>query len=528
MPRRKRRTPEPDRAACVIYARFSSDKQRDESIEDQVRVCSDWAEGHGLTVVATYADRALSGTSDERPEFLRMVADARSGNFGTVLVYKLDRFALDRFDAAVYRKRLAECGVALQSAMESIPEGPEGVILEAVIDGYNEYYSRNLAQNTLRGMMGNAESCLANGVRVYGYRTGADGRYEVDEDEAPLVREAFERVAAGEGRRSVVEWLNASGSRNTRGNPWTTNSLRGVLTNEKYRGVYLFNGVRVEGGMPRIVPDELFSTVQALMDHHPRQNRFALCGRLFDAATGTPYRGTSGTGCSGRRYLYYSVPTGGGHERRYPKDEVEEAAVTALARAFSDHELSERIARAAVLAMESDGDSPAVRRARRRLAEISRAERNILRAVEAGVVPPGTDRRLAELAGERAALEREVEAAATAVPTVGEMAEWVRTRLCRRDPDALLRHAASRATIDDRGVLRVEIPWRASENLLKRASPRHKKSANAQLRGSSPNSSLVARTRFELVISALRGRRPEPLDERATYAIVRQAANGWD
>ena len=189
--------------------------------------------------------------------------------------------------------------------------------------------------------------------------------------------------------------------------------------------------------------------------------------------------------------------------------------MTALARAFSDHELSERIARAAVLAMESDGDSPAVRRARRRLAEISRAERNILRAVEAGVVPPGTDRRLAELAGERAALEREVEAAATAVPTVGEMAEWVRTRLCRRDPDALLRHAASRATIDDRGVLRVEIPWRASENLLKRASPRHKKSANAQLRGSSPNSSLVARTRFELVISALRGRRPEPLDERA-------------
>ena len=247
-----------------------------------------------------------------------MVADARSGNFGTVLVYKLDRFARDRFDAAVYRKRLSECGVALQSAMESIPDGPEGVILEAVIDGYNEYYSRNLAQNTLRGMMGNAEGCLVNGVRVYGYRTDADGRYEIDEDEAPFVREAFERVAAGEGRKSVVAWLNASGSRNTRGNPWTTNSLRGVLTNEKYRGVYSFNGVRKEGGMPRIVADELFSAVQALMDHHPRQNAFALAGRLLDAATGTPYRGTSGTGCSGRRYLYHSVPTGDGHERRYP------------------------------------------------------------------------------------------------------------------------------------------------------------------------------------------------------------------
>ena len=411
---RKRNQIKADPTACVIYARFSSERQRDESIEDQVRVCSDWASGHGLTVVATYEDRAISGTSDGRPEFLRMIADARSGNFGTVLVYKLDRFARDRFDAAVYRKRLSECGVALQSAMESIPEGPEGVILEAVIDGYNEYYSRNLAQNTLRGMMGNADNCLVNGVRVYGYRTGDDGRYEVDEDEAPFVREAFERVAAGEGRKSVVAWLNASGSRNTRGNPWTFNSLRGVLTSEKYRGVYSFNGVRREGGMPRIVPDETYYAVQAMMSSHPRQNAFALAGRLFDAATGTPYRGTSGTGCSGRRYLYYSVPTGDGHERRYPKDEVEAAAVAALARAFADRGLSERIARAAVLAMESDGDSPAVR---------------------------------------RAALEREVEASATAVPTVEEMAEWVRTRLCRRDPEALLRHAASRATIDDRGVL---------------------------------------------------------------------------
>ena len=112
------------------------------------------------------------------------------------------------------------------------------------------------------------------------------------------MREAFERVAAGEGRKSVVAWLNASGSRNTRGNPWTTNSLRGVLTNEKYRGVYSFNGVRKEGGMPRIVTDEIFSAVQALMGHHPRQNAFALAGRLLDAATGTPYRGTSGTGYS--------------------------------------------------------------------------------------------------------------------------------------------------------------------------------------------------------------------------------------
>ena len=276
----------------------------------------------------------------------------------------------------------------------------------------------------------------------------------------------FERVAAGEGRKAVVEWLNASGSRNARGNPWSYATLRAMLANEKYRGVYSFNGVRREGGVPRIVPDDLWHAAQATMTGHPRQNAFPLSGRLFDAATGTPYRGTSGTGCSGRQYLYCSVPTGDGRERRYRRDAVESAAVSALALAFSERGPSERLARAAVLAMESDGDSPATRAARRRLEEISRSERNILRAVEAGVVPPGTDRRLAELAEERSRLERRVEEAAAAVPTVEEMAEWIRTRLCDRDPESLLRHAASRCTIDDAGRLRVEIPWRERDGML--------------------------------------------------------------
>lgn len=131
--------------ACAIYARFSSERQRDESIEDQVAACESYARAHGLEVVATYADRAKSGTSDERPEFQRMVAESDGGGWSTLLVYKLDRFARDRFDAALYRRRLRDNGVDLVSAMESIPDTPEGSILESVIEGYNEYYSRNLS-----------------------------------------------------------------------------------------------------------------------------------------------------------------------------------------------------------------------------------------------------------------------------------------------------------------------------------------------------------------------------------------------
>lgn len=463
---RKKTVAKVDTTACVIYARFSSERQRDESIEDQVRVCSEWASAHGLAVVATYEDRALSGTSDGRPEFLRMVSDARSGNFGTVVVYKLDRFARDRFDAAIYRKRLEACGVSLRSAMESIPDGPEGAILESVIDGFNEYYSRNLSQNVLRGMMGNAERCLVNGVRVYGYRTSPEGTYEVDEAEARYVRGMFERASSGSTRKEIVEWLNASGARNTRGNRWQYNSVRLLLQNEKYRGVYSFNGVRVEGGMPRIVSDELWEAAQATMTEKPRQYAYLLAGRLYDAETGLPYRGTNGTSCNKRVYLYYSVPTGDGHERRFRREWVEDAALAALEVAFADPDFSMTVARAAVLAMEGDADSPELRAARRRLEEIGRSEANILRAVEMGVVPPGTDRRLAELAAEREALESRIDSSSQAVPTVEEMAEWVRTRLCRRSPETILRNAVARCTLDAEGYLTVEIPWRTSSSML--------------------------------------------------------------
>ena len=350
--------------------------------------------------------------------------------------------------------------------MESIPDGPEGALLESVIDGYNEYFSRNLAQNVLRGMMGNAEHCLANGVRVYGYRTAPDGTYEVDEAEARFVRGAFERVAAGELRKGVVEWLNESGSRNTRGSRWNYNSLRLMLTNEKYRGVYSFNGVRKEGGMPRIVSDELWEAAQATMSNKPRQYACLLAGKLFDAETGHPYRGTNGTSSNKRTYLYYSVPTSPGHELRFPRQAVEDAVLRALGAAFADPAFADSVARAAVLAMESDADSPEVRAARARLEEVGRREANILRAVEMGVVPPGTDGRLRELAEERTRLERRLAAAAEAVPTVEEVSEWVRTRLARRSAEELLRNAVSRCTIDAEGYMTVEIPWRRSSKTL--------------------------------------------------------------
>lgn len=248
---------------AVIYARYSSHGQREQSIDDQVRACREAAEREGDKIVAVYADRARSGTSANRAEFLRMVSDAKSGDWQRVWMWKTDRFARNRYDAAIYKRVLAKSGVDLRYAAEQIPEGPMGVLVESLLDGLAEYYSANLSENVVRGQHGNAERCHPNGERRYGYRKcGAriedgkfvpDDRYEVDESQAAAVRLVFAKRADGETLREIAEELNDLGFLNCAGNPFTKHSVRRMLHNEIYLGVYWYSDVRIEGGVPAIV-----------------------------------------------------------------------------------------------------------------------------------------------------------------------------------------------------------------------------------------------------------------------------------
>ena len=131
---------------AVIYARYSSDNQREESIEGQIRECTAYAEKNGITIVKHYIDRAISAKTDNRPQFQQMIKDSDKKLFDIVLVWKLDRFARNRYDSARYKTQLKKNGVKLMSATEIISEGPEGIILESVLEGYAEYYSADLAE----------------------------------------------------------------------------------------------------------------------------------------------------------------------------------------------------------------------------------------------------------------------------------------------------------------------------------------------------------------------------------------------
>ena len=173
---------------AVIYARYSSDSQREESIEGQLRECAAFAEKNGITVLRHYIDRAYSAKTDNRPEFQSMIKDSGKRLFDIVIVWKLDRFARNRYDSARYKATLKKNGVKVVSATEIISEGAEGIILESVLEGYAEYYSADLSEKVIRGMTDNALKCKFNGgMMPIGYVIDAEQHFQIDPLTAPFV-----------------------------------------------------------------------------------------------------------------------------------------------------------------------------------------------------------------------------------------------------------------------------------------------------------------------------------------------------
>ena len=202
---------------AVIYARFSCNKQREASIDDQLRICRQWCQRERYAIVAEYCDYAISGRTDDRPEFQRMVANA--GESDIVLVYMMDRFSRGEYDAPIYKRELAQHGVKLVSALEQIPDSPEGIIYEKLLEGLAACESKKTAIRTRRGMEGNALKCKTNGVRVFGYASNEADEYVINEDEAAYVREAFKRRIAKETTNSIARDFAARGVKTSQGNP---------------------------------------------------------------------------------------------------------------------------------------------------------------------------------------------------------------------------------------------------------------------------------------------------------------------
>lgn len=397
---------------CVIYARYSSHTQNDASIEQQVADCEAYARANNLRVVKVYADRHLSGTNDKRPQFQQMLKDAAHGRWLYVLTWKVDRFARNRYDSATYKYRLKRYGVRVIYAKESIPDGPEGILLESVLEGSAEYYSANLSQNIRRGMHFNALECKVNGGSVpLGYCRGDDGRYAINEPEAEVVREIFRKVSKGVPFVDIANSLNARGIHTKRGGLWGKNSFHAILKNESYTGVYHYLDVRVEGGMPAIVDKALFLEVAKRLKtkknpqgRHRENGDYMLTGKLFCGLCGSPMVGVSGTSRSGELHFYYSCNKRrverACKKRHVKRDWIERLVVQATLDHVLKPDVIQWVADSVMAYQEREGNSAVLAGFRNDLSENQKATENVMKAIEAGIITVTTKGRLLELEAE--------------------------------------------------------------------------------------------------------------------------------
>ena len=367
---------------AAIYARFSCSKQREASIADQIRECEEYCAREGLDVVAVYSDHAVSGRTDDRPQFQRMIREVDS--FDVVVVYMMDRFSRDPYDAPIYKKELKKRGVSVVSALERIDQTPDGMIMEKLLEGLAARESMITSIRTKRGMEGNAKAGRYNGDRVFGYKPEG-GFYRIDEAEAELVRLAFALRLERETYSAIARELALRGARTYRGRPCSPTMAQHMLSNERYTGVYIWDDVRIEGGMPAIIDRGTFDAVQNVRGKKNRKiekyEDYALSGRAICAECGKNLVGVSGRNRAGVKYCYYRCPDGHASVR---KDKLEGAIVAALRELLTGPEAYE-VAREVKRQWESVDAADKRKRASERAREARVSKERLLDAVQDGL-----------------------------------------------------------------------------------------------------------------------------------------------
>ena len=397
----------PPRTA-VAYARYSSAGQRDVSIEQQLADIRAFAQREGFTIVHEYADHARSGfkNTSARTAFQSMLASAESGSFDTIIAWKVDRFGRNREDSAIYKGKLRRFGVRVLYAMEPIPEGSAGVLLEGMLEATAEWYSRQLSENVTRGMTDNAMKCLYNGTRIIGYTRGPDGRYAIQPEEAAIVRHIFSLYCSGYSAARICRALNDQGVKTSRGKSWSPESLMRVVSNERYTGVYIWGNIRVQDGMPAIVDRSAFLEAQRMKrktGRHIEQGAvdFLLTGKAFCGHCGASMIGDSGTSKTGSRYYYYSCQAHkarkGCPKKAVSKDYLESAVVDfVLDHVLSDEQIEKTADAVMKLQQEELKTSPLAAMEAER-AEVLKQIENINNAIAAGVWSTTTVTKLKDL-----------------------------------------------------------------------------------------------------------------------------------
>ena len=414
---RKRSTPAAASQAvpAAIYARFSSHNQREESIEQQIAECKLYAVANNFKVVECYSDSAISGRTDRRPQYQRLKRDAERGLFRAIIAYKSNRISRNMMSALSFENEMDQLGITVHYAKEEFGNTASGRFALRTMMNVNQFFSENMGEDIKRNQRDNALNCRANGPAPYGYRSGDSGKFEIDEKTAPIVREIFTRIADGDTFAEISDSFNARGLRTSRGREWGKSSYQNIVRNERYMGIYIFEDVRVDGGMPRIIEPKLFWEVQRILEAGNKRKRrdtgdetdniYMLTGKLFCGECGEHMIGMSGTSKTGTTHYYYACSTkrtgGDCHKKDVRKDQIEYRIALGIMERINKDAVIERLADGVIAYQKKCLENPDLIVLQDRLSENDKALRNLLKAIEAGVFTSTTRDRMLELENEQ-------------------------------------------------------------------------------------------------------------------------------
>ena len=403
---------------AVIYARYSSDNQTEQSIEGQLRVCEQYAKNNDILILKTYIDRAMTGTNDNRPDFQQMIKDSANKEWQNIIVYKLDRFSRNKYETAKYKKILKDNGVKLLSAMENIPDTPEGIILESLLEGMAEYYSAELSQKVKRGMNETRlKGNFTGGNLIYGYKV-ENHKVVINEEQAEVVRYIYEQYALGVYVKDIIADLTEKHIFN-HGKPFARNTIYNILKNEKYSDVYRFNNQTFENMYPQIVSTEIYEKVRQKTNQNKYGKRsievvYLLRNKLKCGYCGEPISAECGTTSQGKKRRYYKClgkkrHTTNCNKQTIRKEVLEDLVIKILIEQSNTPKTLDKIADNILKVQESeDCGNILLTSLNKEKIETQKTLDNIMKAVEQGVINNTTNKRMIELEKKLEDIERQI------------------------------------------------------------------------------------------------------------------------
>lgn len=422
---------------AAAYARYSTDRQTENSIEAQLDAISTYCEKNGHIIVSTYVDMAKSATNTDRPDFQRMLSDARAGVFEAVIIYDISRGSRDVADWFGFRKTMMSLGVQVLSATEKLGDisNPNDFLVELINVGLGQHMVLQTRQKSIAGVAQKAKTgAFLGGVAPLGYDI-ENGVYVVNKWEAEAVREIFARYAEGLSYDSIIDYLAAKGYKGKRGQPIGRNSLHSILANERYIGVYSWNkhhvkymgkwaggvpnpdAVRIENAITPIIDIQTWRKVQERMSDNKRNasnsaiHDYLLSGLIECGECGGAYTGKTNTNSKGYTTRYYvcnnKYRTHTCKSNNINADEIESMVVAQLTQFLRTSD-PEKIAQSALEQQEYLNASRQT--AERELNKLRTQLNNCTKAIKDGIIYPELKEEMADLQNKIALLTREVQA----------------------------------------------------------------------------------------------------------------------